>query len=438
MNFINEKGDMPIVGFYGPLKIEYESKKGWKAPDYLTDSYFEMIRDAGINLINYTQMDYAKEPAAVRKALLLAEKYQIGIYVADSGLRGNMSHEELRNRMSEYSHYHSFKGIHVVDEPGSPHFGPKDRLLSDFYEIMQKLGAFDDVVANVNLFALHPDWIGVDDNTVWLDRAHYEAYVEEYCKNCRPKMLSADYYIFDAYTVATSRDYFENLEILNHYAQKYQIPFWMYIQLGGQWNDSLKEKETLDYYPQPNEVIWNVNTSLACGAKGIAYFPLLQPYYFAFAPDGEMDFERNGLIKANGEKSQWYACTKKANEQIQAVGNVLMQMTLKQMVAKGYYAEQNLPRATDSYGSLKMMEPEDSSNQYGVLAGCFESGTQEAFYVVNNDVKVAQSVRLKFDNAYEMELLSSECHEIVCAKECRVSLEPGAGILIILKEKQYS
>ena len=59
MNFINEKGDMPIVGFYGPLKIEYESKKGWKVPDYLTDSYFEMIRDAGINLINYTQMDYA-------------------------------------------------------------------------------------------------------------------------------------------------------------------------------------------------------------------------------------------------------------------------------------------------------------------------------------------------------------------------------------------
>lgn len=60
MDFLNDRDVMPIVGFYGPKEVEYESSKGWKTPDYLTDRYYEMIKESGINLINYTEMDYAE------------------------------------------------------------------------------------------------------------------------------------------------------------------------------------------------------------------------------------------------------------------------------------------------------------------------------------------------------------------------------------------
>lgn len=433
MRFIDEKGNMPIIGFYGPLKISYESKKGWKTPDYLTDTYFEMIHEAGINLINYIEMDYAKEPEAVCLALELADQYHIGLYVSDSALRKTVTKEQMLERIAEYQECGAFRGIHVVDEPGTPNFGPIERPLSDFYQEMKLLGDIPNVVGNVNLLAYHPDWIGVDNNTIWLDRPHYEAYIEEYCEQCAPKMLSADYYIFDAHGVETSKDYFENLEILNHFAQKYDIPFWMYIQLGGQWNDSLNEKELMECYPRPNEVIWNVNTSLASGAKGIAYFPLLQPYYFAFAPDGEMDFRRNGLINANGEKSQWFECVKDANTQIQAVGGKLLHMTHKEMVTVGYYAKLNLPKSADTYGTLKQVEQKDTENQYGFIIGCFDYDGKEAYYVVNNDVRNPQTAVLHFTVEGNCHVISADCDEHTQVQDLEVKLEPARAVLIIIE-----
>ena len=433
MNFLIDRETMPIAGFYGPKELEYESPKGWKAPDYLTDRYYEMIKESGINLISYTEMDYAQNPAAVTRSLQLAEKQGIGMYVMDSGLRADMTVEEMRERMSGYSHYRCFQGIHVCDEPGSPEYGDKKRLLENYYELTRKINSFEDLNAYVNLYAFHPEWIGVNNNTIWLDRPYFEAYVDAYCKGCAAKMLSEDYYIFDAHSVENAAEYYTNLEIMNQYAQKYHIPYWVHIQLGGQWNDGAQRKESVQYYPQPEEVIWNVNTSLAYGAKGIQYFPLLQPHYFAFAPEGEMDFNRNGLITANGEKSMWFDCVKEANAQIRAVGGYLMKMTHKQMIAKGHYAEQNLPDAAASWHELASVELKDGSDQYGAVIGCFEYQGRSAFYVVNNDVKNKQSVVLNFDGTYTIEAVSAGKRETVSENSYMLLLEPAAAVLVVLK-----
>lgn len=435
MEFLNKKDAMPIIGYYGPYETDYVSPKGWKAPDYLTDRYYAMIKESGINLISYTAIDYASNPTAVLRALQLAEKHDVCMYVMDSGIKPDMSVEEMKERMSEYNHFRSFKGIYICDEPSSPEFGDGARMLEDYYEVAGKVNSIENVVGYVNLYAYHSDWIGVDNNTFWRERPCFEAYVDAYCKGCGAKMLSEDYYIFDAHTVETSKDYFENLEILNMYAQKYDIPFWMFIQLGGQWNDGAEQKETERYYPRPEEVIWNVNTSLAAGAKGIAYFPLMQPYHFAYAPDGEMDFKRNGLITADGEKSAWFACTKQANAQINVVGKYLMQMTHKAMVTKGYYAKLNLPNSADAYCELTSVALEDENNQYGTVIGCFEYGESHAFYVVNNDINNEQNIRLNFDSKYSIELLSAGCTEKVQADTCTITLKPSSASLVIIRSE---
>lgn len=433
MDYINNKGAMPIIGYYGPYATDYVSPKGWKAPDYLTDRYYEMIKESGINLISYTAIDYANNPAAVLKALQLAEKHDICMYVMDSGIKPDMTVEEIEERMSAYSHFRSFKGIYICDEPSSPDFGDGGRMLDKYYEIAKKINSFENLVGYVNLFAYHTDWLGVNNNTYWRKRPYFEAYVDAYCEGCNAKMLSEDYYIFDAHTVETSRDYFENLEIMNQYAEKYNIPFWMFIQLGGQWNDGAKQQETERYYPRPEEVIWNVNTSLAAGAKGIAYFPLMQPYHFAYAPEGEMDFKRNGLITADGEKSAWFDCTKTANAQIHAVGSYLMEMTHKQMVTKGQYAELNLPNSMDSYRELVSVELKNSDNKYGTVIGCFEYDGSSAFYVVNNDINEQQDITLHFDGQHVMDLIDAEDTRSIQADSCTISLKPSAASLVILK-----
>lgn len=433
MNFLNNNGVMPISGFYGPHIGQYVSSKGWKSPDYLTDKYYEMIKESGINLISYSEMDYAKEPSAVLRALQLAEKYNLCMYVVDSGITSQMSVAEMAERMKDYCQFKSFKGLHICDEPSSDCYGPGERMLDGLYELATKVNSFPELIGYANLFAYHPDWIGVNGNTAWRTRDCFESYVDDYCKGCNAKMLSQDYYIFDAHSVETSRDYFENLEIMKIYAQKYDIPFWVCIQLGGQWNDESKEQESKEYFPHPKEVVWNVNTSLAAGAKGITYFPLLQPIHFAYAVDGEMDFKRNGLITANGEKSIWFDCVKQVNEQIKVVGKHLMKMTHKAMIAKGHYAEKNLPKAEPYFGALRAVELVDKENQYGAVIGCFAYGDSDSYYIVNNDTNQRQEFTLQFDKTYEIKILSSGHTEEMQAQKCNVSLEPSEAHLLILK-----
>ena len=432
MKFLNEDNKMPIIGYFGPNTHTYVSPKGWKSPEYITEQSFQMIQESGINLISHFEVDYAKDPQMVLKALELGEKYNICMYVNDSEIKKGMTIEQMTERMKGYNHFRSFKGITVCDEPGTPEFGHKARLMEDYYDICNKINSFDNLNAFVNLFAYHPDWIGVDNNSLWLGRPFFEEYVDTYCKCCSAKMISEDYYIFDAHSVENSKDYFENLEIMNHYAQKYDIPYWVHIQLGGQWNDAAKEKETEDYYPHPCEVIWNVNTSLACGAKGIAYFPLMQPLHFAYAPNGEMDFKRNGLITADGNKSAWFEAVRKANQQIQAVGGYLLNMKLRQLVVKGHYAKLNLPNAAQAYEELQSVVLGDELNPYGVIIGCFEYEDKHAFYVVNNDVRRSQDAVLHFDKSYPVTIVSAQTNEKMNTDTCALKLEQSDAVLVMI------
>ena len=46
---------------------------------------------------------------------------------------------------------------------------------------------------------------------------------------------------------------------------------------------------------------WNVNMNLAFGAKGIQYFPMIQPN-----PETYPQFAGNALIDVSGKKTVWY------------------------------------------------------------------------------------------------------------------------------------
>lgn len=433
MSSAKDKEQMPIVGYCGPFTPNYVSPKGWKAPDYLTDSCYQMIRESGINLISWAPINYDDNPEGVLRSLELAEKHDIALFIIDGGIKGNMTVKEMEERMEPYRKFRSFKGLNLCDEPSAQEYGPKsDRMLENYHELSRKVNSIQGVTGYINLLAFHPDWIGVNGNTDWKERPYFEQYVEECCRDCAVKVLSEDYYIFDAHTVETSKDYFTNLEVLREYSQKYNIPFWMYIQLGGQWNDGRKQVVTEKYFPKPEEVIWNVNTSLACGAKGIAYFPLIQPIHFAYAPEGEMDFRRNGLIRADGTRSDWFDCTRKANDQIQAVGSYLMEAQHKQIVVKGYYAQRNLPNAVSSYGALESISLGDETNLYGAIVGCFAHEGGQAFYVVNNDIAEAQDITLYFDREYSLTLMSAERSETEQADFCIICLQPSSAVLVLV------
>ena len=102
-------------------------------------------------------------------------------------------------------------------------------------------------------------------------------------------------------------EYFYNLSTYRANANEAGIPLWVFIQAGSQWNDANDRFDSVTpYYPNEKQFDWNINTSLAYGAKGIQYFPLIQPSWFAYAESTDFDFERNGIIGAWGNKTQWF------------------------------------------------------------------------------------------------------------------------------------
>lgn len=97
------------------------------------------------------------------------------------------------------------------------------------------------------------------------------------------KLLSFDSYPFFEKKVSSGgvTPYLKSLGTISKVAREDGYPFWSCIQAGTDFRDDGSDGATSGYLTQ-EQTLWNVNTSLAFGAKGIVYFPLIQPTYFAY------------------------------------------------------------------------------------------------------------------------------------------------------------
>ena len=278
-----------------------------------------MFADAGINLITHSFTSYDSNPDYTKKSLELGSKYGVAVYVDDDYIL-DKSQNDIADRIKEYSTYDAFAGLHLVDEPGTSGFksDSTNGHVSDYA---------DEATALNNLKQLYyANMFPIVDTDRWssnilssTNRDNYETYINEFNNTLKPAYLSYDYYPFQEnlkdngeYQLDT---YFYGLATMRNIAKTAndgsEKPFWGYIQAGSQWNDK-RETKVYDkaYYPSESQFNWNVNTTLAFGAKGIQYFPLIQPEKFAYS-SGEgantvWSFEHNGLIGAWGNKTQWY------------------------------------------------------------------------------------------------------------------------------------
>ena len=291
--FIGGKDVMPITGYFGPYPHDYEG-----FPDYFTDDIFKKIADAGINLIVRSAADYHTQPELVEKTLSLGEKYGVGIFVSDNSIvegegAQTITAEVAAKKMENYIDRKALCGMYVTDEPTATYYCDPDgsRLISKYERASKVLQQDLDQLCYSNLLPVY----NFEPET----RSNYERYVNEFCDTLQPKVISWDMYPFDKHREGKMEVYFYNMDVIRKAADERNLPFWAFIQAGAQWNDGWNEFEvTTPYFPNEEQFHWNVNTSLAFGAQGIQYFPLVQPYQFTLTKDG--DYECNGIIGAMG------------------------------------------------------------------------------------------------------------------------------------------
>lgn len=418
-DFIGGTDVMPITGYNGPSASD-NSMNGVAIPDYVTDEIFSMIAECGLNFLAHTNTDYKQAPQYVDKMMELGEKYGIGIVVRDSAITDEVDLKFMDARVNEYRDYPAFCGVYVVDEPCiESYYYTAGRTISDFANRMNNLGELG-VWTYGNLFPLY------DANK----RDTYDAYLEEWLTTCDVKMLMWDHYVHDK-SGHTKVDYFYNLAICREKAEKYKLPFWTYIQSGSQWNDSHIKFDTDGYYPNEGEFLWNVNTCLAYGAKGIAYFPLIQPYHFAYAESQPYDFERNGLIGASGNKNRWWYYAQIANQQIAAIDEVLMNSVNKGVIVTGSKAK------IDNADSTCIIEGNAWRELTGIsgdtMVGCFNYQGKSAYYVVNYDMEYAQEITLEFyDNCNFTVTQKAETSKLQ-GEGITLTMAPGEGVLVVME-----
>ena len=443
-DFLGGSDVMPIGGFYGPYNSG-GTINGLQIPQILTDEYFELISDAGLNMIVYAKDE---SPELVEKSLALGEKYGIGYFAnisqvtefcgrqSDKSKRytegGKMpfGEAEMESWLKNLVSYDSLLGIKGADEP----FWYQLDALKATYDVLRGID-----YGNLKMYVNSLGYGGGDltYGGFEIDISQQEYFDKIYSEIKIPFLSATGYF----YTQKDTPDselsvMFTELSQLRSLAASYDVPLWRMLQAGGQWNDGAVDLDSVDPYPDEGELLFDVNIALCYGCKAIQYFPLVQPVHFAYATGGEYDFDRNGLISAAGNLTRWYYYAQKANKQIKAIDHVLMNSANVGLIVHGSKA--NLLADTqannrdelirgESFRQLKSVSGDDC------FIGCFDYLGGTALYVVNYSRKDKAEVTLNFDNRYGYEVIQRAVSSEVSGKNLPLTLEAGEGVLVVLK-----
>lgn len=410
-DFLGGQDVMPISGYNGPSPA-YWSKEGNVSYDFITDEGFKKLADAGVNHISYVPWHFPASQEYATKMLELGEKYGIGITV-----RANLSYMETMEKtdafLKQYSDYESFCSVFVTDEPSSAnYFASNDRMISlyvKYFEHLNQLGYFP----YCNLYPLYDA----------KQRDAYDEYLEEYMSTCKPPVLIYDHYVYDT---DKFDNYFYNMSVIREKAEEYNVPWWGFVGCGSDWS-------TGDSFDVPTEYqfVWNINTYLAYGAKGIQYYPVIQNIGDIQTPQFEDGLTRIGLLGAYGAKTRFWNYAKQMNEQIAACDDVLMNSVNKGVLLTCDSAKTELADAKYVLDGSSWRELENVEGE--TMIGCFNYNGSSVFYVVNYSREYAQKITLDFVDSYKMSVVQNAKKSYVETDELTLDMLAGEGVLIVVE-----
>lgn len=448
---------MPIGGFWGPFDRDPNNNSsadiidGIEIPNFLTDEYFQYMKDAEINLIYATGKYYGQ--SGFVETLDLASKYNMGMYALDGRIASlvptsqfyggvdtwdkepNISSVELEQYVSSYINHPALTGLYLVDEP----FADQYKGMGKVYDVFYNQCKYDGI-------QLGSIFVGHNTSNRWGGYSYQEE-LDGFIKNCNPNYLSFDCYIFDDASkdlITPAYEYY--LDVLSttyNTAKEQSIPFWGVMQAGGDWTRLTDDSVKLDrqFRPTEGQFLWNYNTMLCYGAKGIIFFPLFQPYAYTAEYYGT-NYDSSGIFGADGGKNQWYFYAQKQNKHVRACQNVLMNSESAGLIISGEIANSmfRIRQADDSYrnGFFKEIIKEGSFRQlkkvYGeALIGCFDYNGSTALYITNMSTDNKNKITLEFDDTYAYDIIQRGSLSSVAGSVMTLTLEAGEGALVTLR-----
>ena len=427
---------MPI-GAYNGLPPNGEQMSVLKEYTFDYDEVLSDYNELGVNFL-FGLYNKANANIAYEKTTLeLCDKYDISYLSVWNGahFETEASMQNQKNILNELTQYSSFLGISMVDEPGYKSFAHMSTAKSAFKNAIGERA--DDYLYHSNLL---PNWAGCEplynyqagdyaetDWNVYKDYT-YAQYLSDYMSIYKPQILSYDFYPMVGQGNTLKDGYFENLSVIRKEALKANVPFWTFVQTCA-WEEGQR-------LPTQGELLWNVNTCLAYGAKGIQYFCGIEPWNSAPSEH----FSGSLFYKDGTHVPVVYDSALLANKQIQAIDEVLMCSKNEGVIFVG-----QMPLLSEGSGAYMTKSTGDTLTGYKQLSsvsahhaliGCFDYNGKTALYVVNNSTTKKSGVNLQFSGSAPVKgycIRGGVKDNGFSASSLSLNLEIGEGVLVVIE-----
>jgi len=400
--------DLPLVG-----GAEFPIGLFWPPHPYATtvERYAEM-RAAGFTFL--ITGNYVDDSAIISQALAIADQVGLKVLVSsdpdvqnfsarftisdDRSVPMSITTADARNlatdALNRYRGFGSFAGFSLGDEPPAGRFPSLAKAFAVAREVAPNYTPYSNLVPGSG--------------------AGYQSFVRQFVDTVHPPMLS-----FDRYPLLSSGEdaqYFANWAIIRSEGLRANIPTWTFVQ-------------SVEYnghrFPTQAELLWQINTSLAYGCKGIQYFTYWQP-----DPARGEGFGR-ALTTLDGTLTPLYTAAKTINTSwLSQVGVELKPLVSELAVhanetppdgATGFTPDTYLSGTSGSAAVLGRFRPTDAAKTRWLLIANRQHSTSASTTVTLNQATVTKvSV---FDPATRAYTAQPDRTKIVA------TLAPGAAAL---------
>ena len=364
----------------------------WSDPpgDQQTDARFAELAEANFTFLigNFG----ATTPAAVSNQVRLCEKHGLKTIISMAG----RPPERLPSDPACWGYF-------LADEPGAGVFPDLRKTVDALRQ------ARPGKLAYINLFPTYaPVWA--------LGTSNYDEHVARFVREVHPDVLSMDHYPMFTPEGDGRDGYCQNLEVMRQQSLAGGVPFWNFFN-------------TMPYGPHTDpteaQLRWQINASLAYGAKGVMYFCYWTP------PGAE--FPKGGaILRRDGTRTHHYDEARRINGRLKQLGPTLMQLT-----STGVYRVQPKgdPATTLKGSPIRSLTPGD------YMVGAFRHADgRRAVLVQNYHFAYSAWPTVEFDAApaavLEVSLVTGEAAPVVDSSPdmpgLQLSLDAGDARLFLL------
>lgn len=402
---------MPIGAWVAPIPGNFTNLNN---PDFINLEQYQQLSTSKINTIYALYEKAEVDLVKVLEALDYASQVGVGYLVRDSRIILAENKEELLDIIKPYYQKPAFVGVLVMDEPGIIHFKKIGQVHQWFKELCPKDVFYVNLLptyANTNQLTN-----GAAGGEASMDNVNYELYISEYIKQVKPEFISYDFYALEGPFPSLKEGYFEQLSIIRKHALKNNIPYWNFVQCCS-FNSNTR-------IPHKSELMWQVNTSICYGVKGIQYFTYFIPLEI------EAENFKGSIIDKNGKPTTIYDDIIEINNFIGVIDEYIMPAEHLGIIPSEDI--QTNFNSEDIYTSAIITK----FNGQNGLVGCFKKDNDLIFLLVNNSILLEEqnTFSLEFNKAYDFSIINQTIKETHKAKKVTITINSGEAVLINFKD----